>query len=169
MTHLSPKLLIPRDPAVDDITRPGLKLFVYGTLMPGQSAWEQFCAGQVTAAMPARVQARMYHLPRRGFPAIAESDDPSSLVDGFLLYFADESFLSTLDEYEDYYPDQPAANCFYYRKHIACLDPTGVPFDSAWTYFMSADKIIAERGILCGRGLWKPVKFFDNRDKPPLP
>jgi gamma-glutamylcyclotransferase (GGCT)/AIG2-like uncharacterized protein YtfP len=79
-----------------------MKLFVYGTLKPGESNHDRYCQS-VTHIEMAIVYGALYALPM-GYPALTIGE---SFVQGSLLTFASSQILTELDELEEYQPDRP--------------------------------------------------------------
>lgn len=104
------------------------------------------------AAMPARIRGRLFDLPA-GYPACGEGE---GWVDGFLLYFDDPGALAAIDRFEGYDPEGPAGGNLYFRRRVAVFDPPGEPFDAAWAYFMSPERLGAEGARPWPGGLWSP-------------
>jgi gamma-glutamylcyclotransferase (GGCT)/AIG2-like uncharacterized protein YtfP len=107
----------------DDSTQ-HIRLFVYGTLMPGHGNHrriERF----VLRARPGRITGILVDLG--AFPALVPGD---GLVEGVLLEI-DPSALSITDQIEGYAPNR--SDCLYVRKagHVTLDDETQV---TAWTY-----------------------------------
>lgn len=76
-------------------------IFVYGTLLKGESNHDRFCGDALTIE-PAVTTGRLYHLPY-GFPAMF--DAPDGQVFGELMTFPDiEITLERLDRLEGYRP-----------------------------------------------------------------
>ncbi len=107
-----------------------IRLFVYGTLMPGYPPHAQYCQG-ATVRGPAWVYGRLFQLPE-GYPGLVLSDyteaAESSFVHGFLLELPEEC-LEGLDDYEEVRPDGTGP---YLRCITTVYGPAGG--DYAWTY-----------------------------------
>jgi gamma-glutamylcyclotransferase (GGCT)/AIG2-like uncharacterized protein YtfP len=107
-----------------DVALNHLRLFVYGTLMPGHGNHrriERF----VLRARPGRITGILVDLG--AFPALVPGD---GLVEGVLLEIV-PSALSITDQIEGYAPNR--SDCLYVRKagHVTLDDETQV---TAWTY-----------------------------------
>ncbi|MCG9891985.1 MAG: gamma-glutamylcyclotransferase [Thermosynechococcaceae cyanobacterium MS004] len=94
-----------------------LKIFVYGTLKPGQCN-DQYCRDRQSAET-AWARGQLFKLPV-GYPAMTKG---TQWVKGVLLTFADDTFeenkiLSRLDALEDYSPYRPASENEYQRDWI---------------------------------------------------
>jgi gamma-glutamylcyclotransferase (GGCT)/AIG2-like uncharacterized protein YtfP len=107
----------------DDSTQ-HVRLFVYGTLMPGHGNHRQI-ERFVLRARPGRITGILVDLG--AFPALVPGD---GLVEGVLLEI-DPSALSITDQIEGYAPNR--SDCLYLRKTVrVTLDnETQV---KAWTY-----------------------------------
>ena len=64
-------------------------VFVYGTLKPNNSNYQQYCATKVISSQPAIALGQIFALPM-GYPAMIEGNDQ---VQGYLLTFADSNIL----------------------------------------------------------------------------
>ena len=61
-----------------------MKVFVYGTLKPGECNYRRYCEGKVVEALPAIARGQLFALPI-GYPAMVAGE---GIVCGFLLRFA---------------------------------------------------------------------------------
>jgi gamma-glutamylcyclotransferase (GGCT)/AIG2-like uncharacterized protein YtfP len=127
-----------------------LKLFVYGTLKPGEQNYHYFCTSQVMEAKKAYVWGQLYHLPL-GYPAMTIG---KSKVMGFLLIFSNKEILKNLDELEDYNPQRSPQDNEYDRQKIPVYDLSGEPLGEAWSYIMTEQKVQQLKGILVPSGWW---------------
>jgi gamma-glutamylcyclotransferase (GGCT)/AIG2-like uncharacterized protein YtfP len=127
-----------------------LKLFVYGTLKPGEQNYHYFCASQVIEAKKAYAWGQLYHLPL-GYPAMTVGKNK---VMGFLLIFFNEEILKNLDELEDYNPQRSPQKNEYDRQKIPIYDLSGEPLGEAWSYIMTEQKVRQLKGILVPSGWW---------------
>lgn len=75
-----------------------LKVFVYGTLKPGERNYPLYCT-QAIEIIAAIAYGKLYDLPM-GYPAAIFPE--SDLVWGYVLTFGDTTVLQTLDELENY-------------------------------------------------------------------
>ena len=133
-----------------------LKIFVYGTLKPGETNYQRYCAGKVVEAKRAIAFGQLFDLPL-GYPAMTLGDSP---VQGFLLTFADPNVLSILDELEDYDPQRLPEENEYYRQEIDIYSPTGQALGLAWVYLMTSKQVQYLEGILIPSGWWSG--YVDN-------
>ncbi len=127
-----------------------LKVFVYGTLKPGESNYQRFCAGKVVEEKRAIAQGHLFALPF-GYPAMTPGD---GRVQGYLLTFADPEVLDALDRLEDYRPERPPEQNEYNRQLIEIFNLYGEPLETAWVYLMNFHLIRRYGGILLPSGWW---------------
>ncbi|WP_199321519.1 gamma-glutamylcyclotransferase [Microcoleus sp. FACHB-831] len=127
-----------------------LKVFVYGTLKPGERNYQKYCAGKVVEAKRAIAFGQLFALPM-GYPAMTPGDTP---VSGFLLSFANPDILHILDELEDYDPNRAQAQNGYNRVQIDTYKPGGEPLATAWVYLMTPERVSLHRGVLLPLGWW---------------
>ena len=127
-----------------------IRVFVYGTLQPGEKYHQPYCDGWVTAAEPAEVRGQLYHLPQ-GYPGLAAGDD---IVHGSLLSFDRSAILQRLDELEDYSPHRELSQNLYQRERTIVLSPSGLELGEAWIYRMALSRIQALGGIYLPGGRW---------------
>lgn len=132
-----------------------LRVFVYGTLMPGEVNYPAYCEPWVVSAQAAIVLGTLYDLPL-GYPAFASGSAP---VYGYLLTFASSNVLLRLDELESYDPHQPAEANEYSRCLVEVLDLNHQPMGEAWVYQMRLEHIQALGGVQIPEGQWlSPVR-----------
>lgn len=127
-----------------------IRVFVYGTLQPGEKYHQPYCGSWVIAAEPAEVKGQLYHLPL-GYPGLAAGEDS---VHGSLLSFNNPAILHRLDELEDYSPSRPASQNLYQREHTSVTHRQGQVLGEAWIYRMALDRIQALGGIYLPAGKW---------------
>lgn len=127
-----------------------MKVFVYGTLKPGECNYLRYCEGKVVDACPAIARGRLFALPA-GYPAMISGE---GRVYGFLLRFSDSAILADLDQLEDYHPGRDRAQNEYQRESIAIFDLNFKPLDTAWAYFMLPDRVRSQGGIFLPDGTW---------------
>ncbi len=128
-----------------------LQVFVYGTLMPGQSGYQQFCSGQVIKARRAIAPGQLYDLPA-GYPAMTSGQ---GWVQGFVLAFASPQILAQLDDYEDYDPRRAMADNLYYREQLEVFSRDRTSLGWAWVYLMRSQFVQAMRGKYLPSGQWR--------------
>ncbi|MGL5065967.1 MAG: gamma-glutamylcyclotransferase family protein [Microcoleus sp.] len=128
-----------------------MKVFVYGTLKPGECNYSHYCEGKVVGAVPAIARGQLFSLPM-GYPAMILGE---GTVCGFLLSFASEAVLADLDLLEDYHPHRdPAAN-EYQRQEIEIFDRNLKSLGRAWAYFMLPDRLRSLGGVFLPDGMWQ--------------
>ena len=130
-----------------------VKVFVYGTLKPGEANYQAYCADKVIEQTRAYTKGQLFHLPPRGYPAMIPGN---SRVEGFLLTFADLAILDHLDELEDYQPQRSPQENEYYREEISIYATSGELLGEGWGYFMRVEKVQQLGGILLPSGWWTP-------------
>lgn len=130
-----------------------LNVFVYGTLKPGESNYQYFCAGKVIEEKSAIAFGQLFDLPL-GYPAMILGEN---LVQGFLLTFADPASLSLLDKLEDYDPQRTLEENEYYRQQIKTYSPDGEFLALAWAYLMTSERVQHLEGVLISSGHWSGI------------
>jgi len=127
-----------------------IRVFVYGTLKPGESNYQRYCAGKVLEAKRAIAFGQLFSLPL-GYPAMTLGESP---VQGFLLSFPDETVLRHLDWLEDYNPHRSAAENEYNRQQIETYNLALASLGLAWVYLMTPSRVHAYGGVLLPDGWW---------------
>jgi len=127
-----------------------LKVFVYGTLKPGECNYQRYCTGFVVAAEPAVARGQLFALPV-GYPAMTPGD---GLVHGVLLSFASPAILRNLDELEDYDPHRPTSQNEYDRQQIEVFNPALQSLGLVWAYLMTPEKVRRIGGVPIPAGVW---------------
>jgi gamma-glutamylcyclotransferase (GGCT)/AIG2-like uncharacterized protein YtfP len=127
-----------------------LRVFVYGTLKPGQSNYIRYCGDRVLHSQAAQVKGKLFDLPF-GYPAMTPGED---WVKGYLLCFQDSTILQELDELEDYSCDRDPIENEYERRWIEVFDLQFSSLGSAWAYFMEPEKISNFGGVGLPQGHW---------------
>lgn len=130
-----------------------LRVFVYGTLKPGEAYYQQYCAGKVVSAKGAIAYGQLFSLPV-GYPAMTCGD---SIVYGYLLEFRDANVLSTLDALEDYYPSRQKSKNLYNREQVDIFDLQRKMQGKAWVYLMSKYRVDQLGGKPQGNSWWSGV------------
>jgi gamma-glutamylcyclotransferase (GGCT)/AIG2-like uncharacterized protein YtfP len=131
-----------------------MKVFVYGTLKPGEQNYSAYCEGKAIAFQPAYTYGKLYHLCL-GYPGMTVGQEK---VQGYLLTFADESNLVELDELETFDPQRLPENNEYQREMIPIYDLEDHSLGKAWGYLMNLEKIEAFGGIFLPSGWWKGAR-----------
>jgi len=127
-----------------------VKVFVYGTLKPGELNYQRYCAGLVVEAQRAVAFGQLFALPF-GYPAMTLGN---RLVHGFLLSFSNETILHHLDWLEDYDPKRAATENEYNRQQIEIYNLEMVSLGPAWVYLMTKERIRSCQGNLLPNGWW---------------
>lgn len=125
-----------------------VKVFVYGTLKPGEENFEAYCLG-CPEALEAIAYGELYDLPF-DYPAMTRGD---RVIYGYLLTL-DASVLPDLDELEGYDASQPDAQNEYIRQEIEVFNLAGRSLGIGWAYLMSAEQAIDSGGQLLPGGKW---------------
>ncbi len=129
-----------------------LRVFVYGTLKPGEENYPRYCQDAVVEAVEAIAFGTLYSLPM-GYPAMTRGTSP---VYGYLLTFADFSVLEELDWLEDYDPTRPPDANEYHRDEIEVFSPDQRSLGLAWVYRMSTVQATQMGGTVLVEGNWQP-------------
>lgn len=127
-----------------------LKIFVYGTLKPGEVNYRLYCEGKVADAQEAIAFGQLFSLPA-GYPAMTDGED---LVYGTLLSFSEESILQDLDQLEGFDPQRPELENEYQRKVTEVYDLNHQLLGTCWTYVMTTSQTRALNGIRITEGKW---------------
>ncbi|HEY9596954.1 MAG TPA: gamma-glutamylcyclotransferase [Cyanophyceae cyanobacterium] len=127
-----------------------VKVFVYGTLKPGEINYQRYCVGKVVEAQEAIAYGQLFDLSL-GYPAMTLGENP---VQGCLLTFADPAILSALDELEDYNPHRALEENEYYRQQIETYNLAGQSLGMAWVYLMTPEQVQHLDGVLITSGCW---------------
>ncbi|ACK73498.1 AIG2 family protein [Gloeothece citriformis PCC 7424] len=128
-----------------------MKVFVYGTLKPGECNYPFYCAGKVNETIEAYTYGKLFHLPSYGYPGMTIGNDK---VRGVLLTFKDNSALIELDQLEDYDPGRPMIKNEYYREEILVYTLAGELIGKVWSYLMMPEKIEQLAGVFIASGWW---------------
>lgn len=127
-----------------------MKVFVYGTLKPGECNYLRYCQGKVAAAESAIAIGELFALSL-GYPAMTAG---AGTVYGFVLTFADTSILGELDRLEDYDRLRPPEENEYQRQEIEVFDRDRQSLGMAWAYLMLRDRVRSLGGIPLPDGCW---------------
>lgn len=136
-----------------------IRIFVYGTLQPGEVN-HRVCAADVVEAQPAIAIGRVYHLP---FDYPAMTPEEPGWVQGYLLTFSTTAILAKLDQFEQHDPDTFAeiapghslATHQYSRQLITVFSPQHIRLKPAWGYVMTREQIHHLKGELVPDGCWE--------------
>ena len=127
-----------------------LKIFVYGTLKPGERNYQRYCVGKVVEQQRAIANGQLFALPL-GYPAMTLGDN---LVYGFLLTFADQLILETLDNLEGYEPSRPQSENHYNRSLIEIYTINERSQCTAYAYLMELKQVNFLNGVFLASGNW---------------
>ncbi|OCQ92465.1 hypothetical protein BCD67_07365 [Oscillatoriales cyanobacterium USR001] len=127
-----------------------MKVFVYGTLKPGECNYRRYCDRQVIDAYPAIAVGELFALPA-GYPAMTAG---VGNVYGFVLVFSNNDILIALDELEDYKPDNSPGQNLYQREEIEVFDSDRQSLGKVWAYMMLRDRLRSLGGIPIINGCW---------------
>ena len=133
-----------------------IKVFVYGTLKPGEANYQYYCEGKVKTQIPAYTFGDLYALPY-GYPAMTEG---KNRVRGVLLEFSDSEVLSSLDRLEDYQEQRASELNEYYRSLTQVYSLDGRPITKAWAYYMKSDRVRQYGGIEVVSGSWSAISYL---------
>ncbi|ANV83467.1 hypothetical protein AWQ21_03170 [Picosynechococcus sp. PCC 7003] len=114
-----------------------LKVFVYGTLQPGEVNFPRYCAPHHPHIEKALIPGKLYQLPV-GYPAL--TPEPG-WVEGYLLRFTDPGVLVNLDVLEDYQPERSPSLNEYQRLQAPVYTETKTILTEAWVYVMTPEKV----------------------------
>ena len=134
------------------------RVFVYGTLKPGEDNFGHFCYGKYLSMVDAYTYGDIYDLPL-GFPAMVESKNKAY---GVVYEFVDKETTKQIDILEGYNEDLPYENNLYYKKQIRVFNKEGKNLGLAWAYFMNINRVLACGGHLVKDGNWSRSTPFDQ-------
>ncbi|WP_392532919.1 gamma-glutamylcyclotransferase [Nostoc sp. C117] len=135
-----------------------VRVFVYGTLKPGEVNYKRFCADKVVDVKRAFVQGKLFALPM-GNPAMTLG---YTQVHGYLLSFPNPTILNHLDALEDYQPARPMSENLYNRKTIEVYEGQSLSLGWAWVYLMSLERVEELGGFLQPDGCWSGSGLTPN-------
>jgi gamma-glutamylcyclotransferase (GGCT)/AIG2-like uncharacterized protein YtfP len=127
-----------------------VRVFVYGTLKPGEANYKKYCAGKVVDVKRAFVEGKLFALTM-GYPAMTLGD---SQVQGYLLSFANPRILDELDMLENYQPTRQTPENLYNRQIIEVYEPQSISLGWAWVYLMTVEQVDQLGGFLQPGGWW---------------
>ena len=127
-----------------------LRVFVYGTLKPGEANYQRYCAGKVVDSKKAFTLGKLFALPM-DYPAMIPGDNQ---VHGYLLSFTEATVLSALDELEDYQPTNAASENLYNRQRVEIYDQQSRSLGLAWVYLMTSEAVSRLGGVFLPNGWW---------------
>lgn len=127
-----------------------IKVFVYGTLKPGESNYQIYCQGKTIAEIAAYTRGLLYHLAL-GYPGMTVGNNR---VEGYLLTFSNSQILNHLDALENYSENRAVRLNDYYRQQVPVYTLSDRLLGTAWCYLMSLEKIALYRGRLLSVNSW---------------
>lgn len=128
-----------------------IRVFVYGTLKPGEVNYRHLCDGRIHRSLPAIAPGDLYDLPV-GYPALTPGTGD---VQGYVLEFDDEALLAALDDLEAYDPQRSPAENLYNRIEAAVVDAQRRPLGTVWLYQMTVELAQAMGGVKVEDGVWR--------------
>lgn len=158
MTHLE------FDPTAEHVSVSSrFRVFVYGTLKPGECNYQRYCAGRICQQQQAIAYGQLFDLPL-GYPAMTPGSLP---VYGAVLEFDDPKLIRLLDELEDYDPSRPAAENEYERVMRPVFSLQGQALGQAWMYLMTPQQARHLGGQIIESGDWASKRSsFSSRYRP---
>jgi gamma-glutamylcyclotransferase (GGCT)/AIG2-like uncharacterized protein YtfP len=138
-----------------------IRVFVYGTLKPGEVSYRLCARYVIDIPRPAIARGSLYALPL-GYPAMTLG---RGIVRGYILSFDDEAILQTLDRYEQhapiefarYAPGQSLKLSQYERQEIE-VNHRHNTYVRVWVYTMTTEQVKRLGGILLQDGQWNRRK-----------
>lgn len=127
-----------------------IKVFVYGTLKPGECNYHRYCEGKVIKAEEAIAFGQLFHLCELGYPGMILGEGK---VRGVVLSFTDPNIFQTIDVLEGYDPHRPAEANEYNRQQISVFTITGTSMGLAWAYIMTPQRVTWRGGIFLPEGI----------------
>ncbi|MBD2386531.1 gamma-glutamylcyclotransferase family protein [Cylindrospermum sp. FACHB-282] len=146
--------------AESKIKFPGeVRVFVYGTLKPGEANYQKYCEGKAKAAQRAFALGKLFALPM-GYPAMMLGEGQ---VQGYLLFFTNSGVLKELDDLEGYHPHGQISENLYNRQYIKVFEIQSLSLGYAWAYLMTPDRVFQLGGIPQFDGWWSGCGLTANR------
>ena len=149
------------DPPPDSLPNsppPELRVFVYGTLKPGECNHLAYCGGRVAWSQGAKIRGALYGLPL-GYPGLAPGE---GWVEGVLLGLQPRglgdslgAILADLDSLEDFDPHRDPQENLYDRQQHPIYTLGGEPLGLAWVYTLGHDRIEGLGGWFLPQGVWR--------------
>jgi len=127
-----------------------VRVFVYGTLKPGEINYQRYCTNQVVEAQKATTLGQLFALPM-GYPAMTMGKE---LVHGYLLSFAEPLIIHVLDDLEGYQPSRRMSENLYNRQEVEVYNLQGLSWGWAWIYMMNPERVQQLGGIHLVDGCW---------------
>ena len=135
-----------------------LKVFVYGTLKPGEANYQHYCEGHIETQIPAYTLGNLYALPF-GYPAMTVG---KNRVRGVVLEFSNPKALSSLDRLEDYQERRASHLNEYYRSLTIVYGLDHQPITQAWAYYMTPERVRQHGGIEIVSGNWSANSYLKS-------
>ena len=126
---------------IDQETR--LPVFVYGTLLPGETNYDTFLKGKTVSERPASVRGVLYLADTGDYPFLRAEE---GTVQGVLMDIRPECFIDTLralDGLEEYFPHDEDASV-YLRRESAIRLENGKEV-RAWVYYWNETETTGNR------------------------
>lgn len=127
-----------------------VRVFVYGTLKPGEANYKKYCADKIIDVKRAFVQGKLFALPM-GYPAMTLGN---TQVYGYLLSFSNPRILNELDVLENYQSTRQPPENLYNRQIIEVYQPQSLSLGWAWVYLMTLDQVNQSGGFPQPEGWW---------------
>ncbi|MEH2145947.1 gamma-glutamylcyclotransferase family protein [Nostoc sp.] len=127
-----------------------VRVFVYGTLKPGEANYKKYCADKIIDVKRAFAQGKLFALPM-GYPAMTLGN---TQVYGYLLSFSNPRILNELDLLENYQSTRQPPENLYNRQIIEVYQPQSLSLGWAWVYLMTLDQVNQLGGFLQPDGWW---------------
>jgi gamma-glutamylcyclotransferase (GGCT)/AIG2-like uncharacterized protein YtfP len=133
-----------------------VRVFVYGTLKPGESNYQTYCQGKTITEIQAYTKGQLYHLPA-GYPAMTVGINK---VKGYLLSFSSSNILISLDCLENYQETRTSEHNDYYRQKVPVYSLCDRSLNTAWCYLMTPKKVAEFQGQLFNTDSWDSISNF---------
>lgn len=128
-----------------------IKVFVYGTLKPGECNYPRYCEGKAIEAEEAIAFGQLFHLCELGYPGMILGE---GRVRGVVLSFTDPNIFQSMDVLEGYDPNRPPEKNEYNREQIEAYTVTGISMGLVWTYIMTPQRVKLRGGVFLPEGIW---------------
>ena len=129
-----------------------MKVFVYGTVMPGGKYYDYIFNDTLPSFLEAKVRGKLYDL-NVGYPALLLGG--KNWVYGFLLSFEDENILKKLDMLEGFDETNLQAANEYDRTITSVFDLKEDFIGQAWVYSMNENQLSRFNYSVLESGVWK--------------
>jgi gamma-glutamylcyclotransferase (GGCT)/AIG2-like uncharacterized protein YtfP len=133
-----------------------VRVFVYGTLKPGESNYQTYCQGKTITEIQAYTKGQLYHLPA-GYPAITVG---TNKVQGYLLSFRNSKIVISLDCLENYQENRALEQNDYYRQKVPIYSLSDRSLGTAWCYLMTQTKVAEFQGQFLNTNSWDSIPNF---------